>query len=84
MTLAVTPDTTSLQGSVEQGSLGSTWSQRAMLYVCTGVSDGVSECVTMSLCFTRTHVVPLLAGEETGMAKGLNSPVFVPRSHSSF
>lgn len=42
-------------------------SPRWLLCVCTGVSEGVAECVTVSLrpssCFTPSGVVPLLAGE---------------------
>lgn len=57
--------------ALPSGGLRAAQSPRWFLCVCTGVSDGVSECVTVpSSCFTPSGVVPLLAGEGRGVAKG--------------
>lgn len=64
-----------------------------MLCVCTGMSDGTSECLTVSLCHTPTQVpLPAREGreEKNKMSPRVRkqqvsaSPLFAPRNHFIF
>lgn len=67
---------------------------RWFLYICTGVSDGISECVTMSLMFHahRGGATTIWRREGSGegmdplseKAAGLKGPLFAPRATLSF